>query len=126
MIRYGISLSLNRIVPLVRNAVIANRDFDLQAGIQVVTQHFSNAPTGGTIARRCVGDSNQDNLPGGGTIELISGDQYVLADARIVWAHKMYATLTEVTPHQLGGFALDNIDQCSFRTTAAISPGNSH
>ena len=72
---------------LMRQIMLAQRDFDFHAGVAIVAQHFDHARHRLAVARRLFDQINADHLPRPGVGTLVRRHQKFLADAFVLGHH---------------------------------------
>ena len=111
--------------PFERQVELAQRDFDLHAGIVVIAQYLDDPPDRLGVFRRLLDELDHHHLPRFGLFTP-RRDEDVLGDTLVLGHHQSDAVLDEyASDHFLVG-AFEHLHDLAFGPAAAVGAGDAH
>ena len=107
-----------------RNAVFANCNFNLHAGIVHLTEHFLDPANRLSVKAWRFGQFNNDHLPGQGFASGCLGNQDILSIAAVFGCHQPNTALVQQTSNDRVRGSLRDLQNPTFWPTLFIQPGH--
>ena len=110
--------------PLMWNAVSADGNVDLKAGVQMLAQHLGNASLGTQLASGVMGDLSHYDLAVLGFVLFLRRNENIVVNARVIGDHRANSALFVVAAYDLCNAALEHLDDFALTATAIVDTRN--